>query len=65
MGSGFQLQLGVLPVDTPKFEEIWHRCIDAEMLINAKDHSDGDSRIVYGEELLHSLERHDVIEKGY
>ncbi|WP_135443735.1 putative bifunctional diguanylate cyclase/phosphodiesterase [Vibrio tasmaniensis] len=61
---GFRLSIatGVLPVDTPKFEEIWHRCID-EMLINAKAHSDGESRIVYGEELLHSLERHDVIEK--
>ena len=61
---GFRLSIatGVLPVDTPKFEEIWHRCIDA-MLINAKAHSDGESRIVYGEELIHSLERDDVIEK--
>lgn len=61
---GFRLSVatGVLPVDTPKFEEIWHRCID-EMLINAKSHSDGESRVIYGEELLHTLERHDVIEK--
>ncbi|WP_286301108.1 putative bifunctional diguanylate cyclase/phosphodiesterase [Vibrio apostichopi] len=61
---GFRLSIatGVLPVDTPKFEEIWHRCID-EMLINAKAHSDGESRIVYGEELVHTLERHDIIEK--
>ncbi|MEZ9337030.1 putative bifunctional diguanylate cyclase/phosphodiesterase [Vibrio splendidus] len=61
---GFRLSIatGVLPVDTPKFEEIWHRCID-EMLINAKSHSDGESRIVYGEELLHTLERHDIVEK--
>ncbi|MCG9640604.1 EAL domain-containing protein [Vibrio sp. Isolate34] len=61
---GFRLSIatGVLPVDTPKFEQIWHRCIDA-MLVNAKAHSDGESRIVYGEELLHTLERHDVIEK--
>ncbi len=61
---GFRLTIatGVLPVDTPKFEEIWHRCIDA-MLLNAKAHSDGDSRIVYGEELIHSLKRHDIIEK--
>ncbi|MDD1827937.1 EAL domain-containing protein [Photobacterium sp. ZSDE20] len=61
---GFRLSIatGVLPVDTPKFEEIWHRCID-EMLINAKAHSDGESRIVYGEELLHTFERHDALEK--
>lgn len=61
---GFRLSLatGVLPMDTPKFEEIWHRCID-EMLANAKAHSDGESRIVYGEELLHTLERHDIVEK--
>ncbi|UPR54664.1 GGDEF domain-containing protein [Vibrio cyclitrophicus] len=61
---GFRLSLatGVLPLDTPKFEDIWHRCID-EMLVNAKSHSDGESRIVYGEELLHTLERHDVVEK--
>ncbi|MEZ9189750.1 putative bifunctional diguanylate cyclase/phosphodiesterase [Vibrio sp. 10N.286.52.F8] len=61
---GFRLSLatGVLPLDTPKFDEIWHRCID-EMLANAKSHSDGESRIVYGEELLHTLERHDVVEK--
>lgn len=61
---GFRLSLatGVLPIDTPKFEEIWHRCID-EMLANAKAHSDGESRIVYGEELLHTLERHDIVEK--
>lgn len=33
------------------------------MLINAKAHSDGESRIVYGEELLHTFERHDALEK--
>jgi EAL domain-containing protein (putative c-di-GMP-specific phosphodiesterase class I) len=33
------------------------------MLANAKAHSDGESRIVYGEELLHTLERHDIVEK--
>lgn len=33
------------------------------MLSNAKAHSDGESRIVYGEELLHKLERQDIIEK--
>ncbi|MEZ9699283.1 putative bifunctional diguanylate cyclase/phosphodiesterase, partial [Vibrio sp. 10N.261.46.E12] len=61
---GFRLSLatGVLPLDTPKFEDIWHRCID-EMLANAKSHSNGKSRIVYGEELLHTLERHDIVEK--
>ncbi|MFA0214203.1 diguanylate phosphodiesterase [Vibrio cyclitrophicus] len=61
---GFRLSIAtaVLPVDTPKFEEIWHRCVD-EMLINAKSHSDGESRIMYGEELLHTLERHDTLEK--
>lgn len=61
---GFRLSIatGVLPVDTPNFKEIWHRCVD-EMLNNAKAHSDGESRIVYGEELLHKLERQDIIEK--
>ncbi|NOI84103.1 bifunctional diguanylate cyclase/phosphodiesterase [Vibrio sp. 99K-1] len=61
---GFRLSLatGVLPIDTPKFEEIWYRCID-EMLTHAKAHSDGESRIVYGKELLHTLERHDIVEK--
>ncbi|MEZ9566064.1 putative bifunctional diguanylate cyclase/phosphodiesterase [Vibrio artabrorum] len=61
---GFRLSLatGVLPVNTPKFKEVWYRCID-EMLTKAKSHSDDNSRIVYGEELLHTLERHDVIEK--
>ena len=61
---GFRLNMatGVLPLETPKFEKIWHRCID-EMLFNAKAHSDGESRIVYAEELLHTLERQDIIEK--
>ncbi|MCZ8489481.1 hypothetical protein O9992_27450 [Vibrio lentus] len=46
----------------PKFEEIWHRCID-EMLINAKDHSDGDLADCLRRRTTSFMKGHDVIEK--
>lgn len=61
---GFKLSLatGIINFDTKNFISIWHRCIDAT-LHEAKFQSDGDSRIVFGEELMHALERQDTIEK--
>ncbi len=61
---GFRLSIAtcILPVDTPEFEETWNRCVN-EMLINVKAHNDGASRIIYGEGLLDTLKRQDIIEK--